>query len=427
MNLEQLRAKLLAITSQLEVLNQADQFNDDELAQIEELHAEFATVSQQISAKEKIEAAISNSAKSTRKVTPVMDAVEVGQDRRTLDPKQGFKNQGDFFIAVKNAANGKVDQRLTINNAGAMEKYGEDGGFLVPTDFRTEIQKKVQGDQSLLARTRQFKTSSNHLVLPTHEVAPWSTSGGIQAYWEGEAQEFLASKTKFGDLNMRLNKLTAMVRVTDELLEDAPALESFIKMEAPEVMLHKINSAIISGSGVGMPTGILNSGFKYKQAKVGGQAADTVLFENVNNMLGHILPQSLPNAVWLVNPAVLPQLRAMKFDVAASSPVPVYMPPAGVSSEPFGTLYGRPILPMMGGVKELGTEGDIILADLSMYYTALKTTGIKQDISTHVYFSTQETAFRFSFRMAGQVPYKSNVITENGNFEMSGIVTLEDR
>jgi HK97 family phage major capsid protein len=176
-----------------------------------------------------------------------------------------------------------------------------------------------------------------------------------------------------------------------------------------------------------MPQGILNSGFKFQVLKESGQAADTILFENINNMLGRILPQSFAKSVWICNPAVLPQLRAMRFVASAASPVPAYMPPSGVAEAPYGTLYGRPVLPMMGGTKALGDEGDIMLVDLSYYFAAVKSAGVKSDISTHVYFATQESAFRFSMRIAGQCPFKAPVSTENGAFNMSAFVTLEAR
>jgi len=426
MNLEQLRAKLAGIVAQLDGFKSATEFSDEDVTSINALSEEFEATKKQIEAAEKIQAMTSDAQASVRKVKPVVN-VEVGQDRRILDPKAGFQNSGEFFRSVvKAATTGNVDNRLSILNAGAKESIGEDGGFLIPSDIRSAIQEKVMGDESLLSLTQQFVTASNNLTLPTDEVAPWS-SEGIQAYWEGEAAAFRESKPKFGELQMRLHKLTSLVRVTEELLEDAPALESYLRMKAPSAMLHKVNNAIISGTGAGMPLGILNSGFKYKVAAEGGQAADTVLFANVNKMLSRILPASFGRAVWLVHPAVLEQLRAMQFVPGAASPVPVYMPASGVAGAPFGTLFGRPIMPMMGGVKELGTEGDIMLVDLSYYYSVVKTTGVKQDISTHVWFDTQEVAFRFSQRIAGQVPYKSNVTTQNGAFEMSGFVTLADR
>lgn len=424
MNLEQMKMRLAAIVAKLDEYKALAKYSDEDVEQINSLSEEFDGLKKQIETAEKIENMTAKAQASERKVAPLA-AISGGEDRKALDPKQGFNHAGEFFRAVAQAANGRVDKRLSVQG-GMMEKVGEDGGFLIPADFRQEIQKKVNGDESLLAKTRSFQTASNTLVLPTNEIAPWD-GAGIQAYWEGEAGAFVESKAKFGEMSMRLHKLTAMVRVTEELLEDAPALESWIKGEAPQAMLHKVNSAIISGSGVGQPLGILNSGFRYKVSKESGQAADSLVFENVNNMLGRILPASFARSIWLCNPAVLPQLRAMRFVASAASPVPAYMPPSGVAEAPYGTLYGRPLMPMMGGVKALGDEGDIMLVDLSYYLTAVKSVGVKSDVSTHVYFATQESAFRFSMRIAGQCPFKAPVTTENGSFDMSAFVTLEAR
>lgn len=427
MNLEQMKQRLAEIVAKLDAYDANSSYTAEQVSELNALSDEFEGLKTQIEAAERIETIKAQAKESTRKVVAAVPAskAEVGTDRRTLDPKAGFAHAGEYYKAIINAAQGSIDKRLTVQ-AGHQEKVGEDGGFLIPVDFRLDIQKKVMGDESLLPRTRQFKTSSNNLTLPTNEVAPWDGTG-IQAYWEGEANQYSESKTKFGDTQFRLHKLTSLVRVTEELLDDAPALESWIKSEAPEAMLHKVNNAIISGSGVGMPLGVLGSGFKYKVAKESGQAVDTVNFANINKMLGRILPTSFAKSVWLIHPALMEQIRAMKFDLTSSTPIPVYMPPAGVSEAPFGTLYGRPILPMMGGVKAAGDEGDIMLVDLNYYYTVAKTAGIKSDISTHVHFKTDESLFKFSMRLAGHCPFKAAVATENGGFSMSGFVTLEDR
>ena len=422
MNLEQLRAALAAIIAKLDGFKNLQNFSDEDVTNINALSAEFEKTKKQIEAQEKIEAMTAQAATSTRKVVDV----KAGEVRSNKAPNQGFKNSGEFFRSVAIASNGgKVDERLIMTN-GMSEKVGEDGGYLVPEDSREVIQQKVMGDESLLPMTQQFVTASNNLTLPTDEVAPWDSTG-IQAYWEGESAQFRESKPKFGELQFRLHKLTSLVRVTEELLEDAPALQSYLNLKAPTAMLHKVNSAIISGTGVGMPLGILNSGFKYEVAKEGAQVADTILFANVNKMLGRILPASFAKSVWLINPACMDQLRAMQFSPGSSTPIPVYLPAAGVSAAPFGTLYGRPIMPMMSGVSALGDAGDIMLCDLSYYYSVVKSTGVKQDISTHVYFDTQEVAFRFSQRIAGQIPYKTPVTTQNGGFEMSAFVSLQTR
>ena len=413
-----MKARLAEIVAKLEGFNAAVSFSDEDLTTINDLNDEFSSLKNQIEAREKIENMSKSASTSTRKVKN--DQVQTPK----AEVSSKFKTVGEFFQSVRGAANGSVDKRLRAE--GAMERSGEDGGFLIPTDFRKEIQTKVTGDESLLSKTFQIKTGSNHISIPVNETAPWDGTG-IVAYWEGEGKPMTESKGKFGQFDSKLHKLTALVRVTDELLEDAPALESFIKAQAPMAMMHKVNSAIINGDGVGKPSGFLNSGFKFKVSKESGQAADTVRFENIVNMQARILPQSFAKSAWLVNPAVLPQLRLMKFDASAASPVPAYMPPSGLAEAPYGTLMGRPIYPMMGGVQALGDEGDISLVDLSYYISAYKTSGVTSDMSTHVHFDTNETAFRFTMRIAGGCPYKAPVTTENGNFQMSGIVTLEDR
>ena len=434
MNLEQLRARLAEIGAQAGAIDAANA-GAEELEQLNALNEEFDAVSAKIEALEKqakiAGAVAAPQARKTVSASPSATAsVSVGKDRIVDDPKAGFKHQGEFYLAVIKATSGAKDERLLKYNAanGGRESVGEDGGYLIPPDFRQDINKKVMGDESLLPRTSLIQTTRNHITLPVDETAPWDASQGIIAYWESEAGTYDKSKPKFGQANIKLNKLTAMVPVTDELLEDAISIDSYIRTKAPEVMVAKVNSALIAGSGVGMPKGLLNSAFKYKVSKEGSQSADTVLFPNVNKMFGRLLPTSALRAVWLCHPQVLENLRAMAFDEGATAgKVPVYLPPTGVAGSPYGTLFGRPIMPMMGGVKALGDEGDLILADFSHYLAAVKTSGVQADISTHVYFVTGETAFRFTQRIGGDCPYKNPVSTQNGSFSMSGFVTLEDR
>lgn len=425
--------RMQEIQARVQELSAIADMSDDDLTELEALSEEGTKLERKISALKKTEAILDNNKGSGRQVaagTEGKPAPRVTVSESKDDQRHGFKSAGEYYKAVAIAASSRgrnTDERLLkFNNIAQQEKVGEDGGFLIPPDFRSEIQKKINGDESLLPRTRQFRTSSNNVTMPINETAPWDGTG-VQAYWEGEAKKYTPSKDGFGEANFRLHKLTALVPVTEELLSDAPLIESFLATQAPEAMVHKINSAIIKGSGVGMPFGFISSGFKYKVAKEGGQAADTILFANIINMQSRILPASFSRSVWIVNPQVIPQLRLMEFKAGAASPVPAYLPPAGLAEAPYGTLMGRPILPMMGAVSALGDEGDIMLVDLSYYYTLIKTDAITQSISTHLWFDQDLVAFKYSFRMAGQVPFKAPVTTENGAFSMSGIITLEDR
>jgi HK97 family phage major capsid protein len=181
---------------------------------------------------------------------------------------------------------------------------------------------------------------------------------------------------------------------------------------------------MIRGSGAGQPLGILNADSLVSVAKETGQAAATVVYENVLNMFARIHPKSLTNASWFINQEVYPQLWSM-VQVIGVGGVPVFLPPGGVGSAPGGTLLGRPVVPIEYA-SALGTVGDIILADWSQY-VLLRKGGIEQASSIHVYFDTDETAFRWVLRINGRPWRKSVVSPYKGSLTTSPFVVLQTR
>lgn len=423
MELEKLKARMTEIFDELDVFEKIENHTDEQLESINALYSEYEQVKNKVETLEKLQLVKNHAETSSRKVAPVSTEapkarVEV---RDRFDKTMGFKNFGEFAKAVADKSKGKIDQRF--NNTTAYEHIAEDGGVLIPGDFLSEIREKVQGDSSLLPRTSSFSTSGNHLSLPVDEEEPWN--GGIQAYWMGEGQSYTESKQKLGQANFRLHKLGALVKATDELLEDASALESYIRRKAPEAIVHKLNDAVINGDGVAKPSGLLGSGFTIEVAAEGGQAADTIVYNNIVKMEARLLPQS-GSAIWLAHPQVKEQLRLLKDDNGNA----IYM--AGgqfpnMATAGFDTLMGKPILYMMGAMPALGDSGDLILADMSYYYSLVKTAGIRQDISTHLYFDRDITAFKFSMRVDGHCPYKTPVTTQYGAYDMSGFIKLAAR
>lgn len=328
----------------------------------------------------------------------------------------GFRSQGEFFAAVlaSSAKGGTIDPRL-ISNAPTtygQEGVGADGGFAVPPDYRTAIIQKVLGEDSLLSRTDQQTSSSNSITFPADETTAWQESGGIQAYWENEAGQKTQSKPALTDKTVRLNKLIALVPVTDELLEDAPAMAGYVGRKAPEKMNFKVNNALLNGTGVGQPLGVLNSAGTVVVDPESGQAADTIVFDNIVNMWTRLTPSAKRNAVWTINSDIEAQLMRMQFPGTGTA-VPVYMPPGGLSAAPYGTLLGRPIIPTEAAAA-LGDKGDIILGDWRAYLAAVKTGGIKSDVSIHVWFDYDVTAFRFVLRVGGQPWWNSAIASLNG-------------
>ena len=101
------------------------------------------------------------------------------------------------------------------------EGTGADGGFAVPPGFQTEIMEKVMSEESLLGRANVVETAGNSFSFPKDETTPWQSSGGLRAYWESEGHQLTQSKVALEVEDLRLNKLTALIPVTSELMEDA--------------------------------------------------------------------------------------------------------------------------------------------------------------------------------------------------------------
>jgi HK97 family phage major capsid protein len=342
----------------------------------------------------------------------------------------GFRDEREFLGAVMASSRkgGTVDPRL-ISNAPTtygQEGVGADGGFAVPPDFRANIIEKVMGETSLLSRTDQWITTSNAVTVPVDETTPWQSSGGIQAYWESEGGQKTQSKPALKGVQVKANKIICLVPLTDELLEDAPSMFNYVNRKAPVKIDFKINDAIINGSGVGQPLGILQSAGTVTVEAESGQAPDTVTYGNVVDMWGRLAADARSRAVWLANSDIESgQLMRMSFPGTGTA-VPVYLPPGGLAGAPYGTLLGRPVI-TSEAMPALGDAGDLVLADMSQYMSVVKNGGLKQDVSIHVWFDYDITAFRFVLRVGGQPWWNSPIERLGGQAAKSYFVKLGAR
>ena len=419
MNKEQMRARLQEIHARLAILAGMENMEQAELEELTGLNTEFEGVSAKLEALEDAEANMAKATKSTRKTVAAQPAqtLQVGASQKEKK-FGGFDSTGDFLMAVKNASSGQIHKNFQNT---MYEKNAEDGGFLVPEEMQSAIVTKLESDESLWSKVNDMNIGGNNLTLNVDEAQPWNS--GVQAYWTSEGAPITESQGKFKQVSFRLQKLAALVKATDELLDDTVALESYIKKSAPNAIMHKLNDTIIGGDGVGKPEGILQSGFTISVAKEVGQAADSIVPANIIKMYSRMFPQALSNSVWFINAGAAEELRGMK---NANNEYIYLTPGSQMNSSPYALLMGRPVIPMMSAMKALGDSGDILFANLDYYY-GIQKASIKQAESIHLHFDREITAFRFTKRVDGKVPFQTPVTTQYGNYGMSAFVKLNDR
>lgn len=386
-----------------------------------------------------------------------MRALEVGPldantivDRMNSSGRQngegGFTSFGAQLLSIMEASlpGGQRDPRLQVFNGisaatGANESIGSEGGFLVQTDYAGMLIENTFNSGEIANRVTRLPIGANSNGMTMNGVdetsrVNGSRQGGIQVYWTGEAQQYTKSKPSFKRIKMELDKLTGLIYVTDEMLQDSTFLEAWIAQAFPKEFTFKVEDAVMQGTGSGAPLGWLNSSALITVNKEASQVAATIVSENILNMWARMPAASRSKAVWYVNQDIEPQLYQMNAKIknvagtenvgGIQTPQVIFNPP-GTNGNALGTLMGRPVIPVEYAAT-LGTVGDIQLVDPSQYLMIDKG-GITSQSSIHVRFEYGETAFRFTYRANGGPLANSAITPYKGTNTQSPFIVLQTR
>lgn len=375
---------------------------------------------------------------SRRETDARIKSIKVVGPRNDDNAKCGFKHYGDFAVAVKDWATTQTrDERLlaprimkgpdkegintkapsTFGSAG----IGADGGFLIPDEFRATINEYLFGDQALLPLTDSVTVSGNTLVIPRDETTPWG-GDGVQANWLGETGTLTQSKPKLGENTIKLNKLAVLVPMTEELVSDsAVGIESYLNSKVGPKIDFAVSDAIVNGDGNGKPVGIVNSGALVEVAKVSGQTADTINTTNLLKMVEGLHVLNASSVRWLHHRTAFSQIATTTL-----GDQPMFIPAGRLAETPGGSLLGYG-LQSHQACQIVGDKNDILAIDFSAYQSVVKAEGVRQDMSIHLYFDTDDLAFRFVFRVGGQPKFTAPITDKNGSGTSSPFVTLAAR
>ena len=209
---------------------------------------------------------------------------------------------------------------------------------------------------------------------------------------------------------------------TDELLADSTQLEAVVNQSAGEELDFMVNDDILNGTGAGMLSGVLNSAALISVPAESGQPAATIEYNNLTKMWARLHPRSRSKAVWFINQDVNPELDNLALAVGTGA-----IPANYITYGPDGVMRikGRPVVETEFNAT-LGTVGDILLADMSDYLMWQKG-GVQSASSIHVQFLTDQTVFRFIYRVDGQPATHSALTPYKGSNTVSPYVALATR
>lgn len=333
---------------------------------------------------------------------------------------QTFKSFGQFLSAVKNAAFGSEDVRLLPLKAasGLNESIASQGGYLVGAEYANRIIEKVQMDSDILNSITwdDIGPDKNRAVYPAEDEtsrADGSQFGGIAAYWLAEAGTKTASKPRFRNMEIVAQKVAALVYATDEMLEDSTLLNSYLGRKVPAALKFKAENAVYRGDGVGKPLGWMASP---SLVSVTRDTGSKILAADIFGMWARMWPPCRKNAKWYISVDAETQLLGMYLTSTLAFPW-MTVTPSGVLQ-----ILGRPVV-VSEYASTLNTTGDIMLVDPTQYLGVRKQ-GIQAASSIHVLFTTDETAFRWVWRIGGKDSWSSPVTQANSSTTLTDIVVL---
>lgn len=354
--------------------------------------------------------------------------------------KDGVLSFGEFAMGTRDAGRSTdSDLRKRVHAAATTygsEGVGVDGGYLVPVDERSNLVKMVEGESGILPLLDNIPTQSDTFKVPVDETTPWGSSGQVLAYWESEAASYTASQMKFKQRGVSIDKLTALVPVTDELMADASSIVAYLRGKVAEVMAYKINRVVLAGLGVGEPFGIFNSGSLISTTKTASQDADSFVGMNAVNALSRLYDGDRnKNLRWLANQNCEAEILTCNVpgqDITGTEDASggrfLHSLPGSSGSEGTGSgaILGIPII-YTQAAEVLGDVGDVYLAALKRYLMVVRTPAPEEAMSIHLYFDQSITAFRFVWRLGGMPWRNSKVTGRDGSSTYSAFVTTAAR
>ena len=380
-------------------------------------------------------------------------AKKTGDDKITFsDKNKEFRHAGEQLQAIAYAAKWptNTDPRLLYQNQVRAAKVREmfqdvpdaeirangmqtsipaDGGFFLQANFIENVLGGIFDVNGLIGRCFQIPDNGGGIEIPAFNEtsrADGSRFGGVKAYRNKEAASMTGVKPALELIKIMPEELTVMIPVTNRLLYNAAGLFAFIQKTAPSEYTHKIIYEMINGLGDGEMLGWLASKAIVSASKKNGQAAGSFLWENIAAMIANLVPQSYQTACWVLNQFHVENLMKLNLPVGTGgAPLLEKFKLNGIAPG-IHELAGLPCY-LLEQCPKPGTLGDANLVDLSQYVLSVSPQTIA-DSSIHVYYVTNETAFRWVWLINGQPAWRTKRTSESDSSKyISPFITLEAR
>ena len=226
---------------------------------------------------------------------PVVNQPEKGKEEKKGRSSDAYKKLFEDFLRG-------VATKQEIRNA-LQEGTGSKGGYLVPEEFERRVIDKLKERDVIRRYATEIRTSSKRNI-------PVEASAG-EATWLDEEEEYAGTDPAFGRVELDAFKLGQMIKVSEELLEDADFdLAGYLADQLASAIATAEEIAFCTGNGVKKPTGIFTAAGG--EVGVTTAASDKITADEIIDLIYSLKKPYRDRARFYLNDSTVKLIRKLK-------------------------------------------------------------------------------------------------------------------
>ena len=311
--------------------------------------------------------------------TPIVNKpdAKTGGDTKTGRASDEYKRS--FWNAMRSkAARPEILDALQVGT-------DSEGGYLVPDEFEKTLIQALEEENLIRQLATVVSSSFGDKKIPI--VASKGT-----ADWTDEEAPMHESDDTFGVVNLGAHKLSTMIKVSEELLNDSVfSLETYIAQEFARRIGRAEEQAFIVANGTGKPTGLFHS------AEIGvTSAAAAISLDDIIDLYHSLREPYRRNAVFLTNDATIKAIRKLKDNSGQ------YLWQPSIQAGQPDTILNRPVR-TSGYVPAVEAAAKVIAFGDFKYYWIADRQGRSFQRLNELYAATGQVGFRATQRVDGKL------------------------
>jgi HK97 family phage major capsid protein len=277
------------------------------------------------------------------------------------------------------------------------------GGFLVPNDFHSTIQTKVNAKcWTRLAGVQQLTGSRDIMQVPAEgtSLTKWEVTAESCDYYEEEPQLDPVSITAY--------KWTRLIKLSEELVDDqASNLEQFLANTIADWAAQTEAYFAAVGSGSSQHGGVAKFDSLIPVTTADQATSDVITVAEVFAIAYGLNDNLRDSAVWLMNGTTESYLR----QILVATPYAFGTPSIQGTGGTIGNLLGRPVFNNSGlGAYNGGESDKVCIAFFDpMAYTLYNRKGLVIRRLNELYAASGQVGILASFRQGGAITMGSHI------------------